>query len=187
MFFSIRAAGGHINLAMTFGLFLARKVFLIRAVMYMVAQSLGAICGFGLVKAFMKSCYNRLGSGANSMASGYNIDTALGAKIIGTFVLVYTVFSAMTPREVHEDVAKLVYKVSHGNMKSGGRVQIRESGGVHGLLELVYGMEATVDLVAVTIKSNFLTGFIHHHRVPPEDYLLWGFDGGTNFRQFHGK
>ncbi|KAL2489460.1 Aquaporin PIP2 [Forsythia ovata] len=43
----------HINPAVTFGLFLARKVTLIRAVMYMVAQSLGAICGVGLVKAFM--------------------------------------------------------------------------------------------------------------------------------------
>ncbi|RZB91235.1 E3 ubiquitin-protein ligase RGLG4 [Glycine soja] len=35
--------GGHINPAMTFGLFLARKVSLIRVIMYMVAQCLGKI------------------------------------------------------------------------------------------------------------------------------------------------
>ncbi|KAE8709472.1 Aquaporin PIP2-7 [Hibiscus syriacus] len=56
-----------------------------------------AICGIGLVKAFMKHEYNSLGSGANSVASSYNKGTALGAEIIGTFVLVYTVFSATDP------------------------------------------------------------------------------------------
>ncbi|KAF2322713.1 hypothetical protein GH714_029374 [Hevea brasiliensis] len=91
-------SGGHINPAVTFGLFLARKVSLIRAVAYMVAQCLGAICGVGLVKAFMKHPYNALGGGANSVAHGYNKGTALGAEIIGTFVLVYTVFSATDPK-----------------------------------------------------------------------------------------
>ncbi|KAG9130411.1 hypothetical protein Leryth_004411 [Lithospermum erythrorhizon] len=69
-------SGGHINPAVTFGLFLARKVSLIRAVAYMVAQCLGAICGVG---------------------------TALGAEIIGTFVLVYTVFSATDPKRSARD------------------------------------------------------------------------------------
>ncbi|EMS52371.1 Aquaporin PIP2-1 [Triticum urartu] len=45
-------SGGHINPAVTFGLFLARKVSLVRALLYMVAQCLGAMCGVGLVKAF---------------------------------------------------------------------------------------------------------------------------------------
>ncbi|KAG5515482.1 hypothetical protein RHGRI_036510 [Rhododendron griersonianum] len=80
-------SGGHINPAVTFGLFLARKVSLFRAVLYMVAQCLGAICGVGLVKAFQKSYFNRYGGGANEVASGYNKGTALGAEIIGTFVL----------------------------------------------------------------------------------------------------
>ncbi|KAK9164563.1 hypothetical protein Syun_005465 [Stephania yunnanensis] len=96
-------SGGHINPAVTFGLFLARKVSLIRAVAYMVAQSLGAICGVGLVKAFMKKYYNSLGGGANSVALGYNTGTALGAEIIGTFVLVYTVFSATDPKRSARD------------------------------------------------------------------------------------
>lgn len=88
---------------MTFGLFLARKVSLIRAVAYMIAQSLGAICGVGFVKAFMKHYYNTLGGGANSVQPGYNKGTALGAEIIGTFVLVYTVFSATDPKRSARD------------------------------------------------------------------------------------
>lgn len=88
---------------MTFGLFLARKVSLIRAVAYIIAQSLGAICGVGFVKAFMKHYYNTEGGGANSVAPGYNKGTALGAEIIGTFVLVYTVFSATDPKRSARD------------------------------------------------------------------------------------
>lgn len=84
-------------------MFLARKVSLIRAVAYMISQCLGAICGVGLVKAFMKHDYNMLGGGANSIAQGYSKGTALGAEIIGTFVLVYTVFSATDPKRSARD------------------------------------------------------------------------------------
>ncbi|KAK6926790.1 Major intrinsic protein [Dillenia turbinata] len=96
-------SGGHINPAVTFGLFLARKVSFIRAFMYMVAQCLGAICGVGLVKAFQKSYYVRYGGGANELSPGYNKGTGLGAEIIGTFVLVYTVFSATDPKRNARD------------------------------------------------------------------------------------
>ena len=57
----------------------------------------------GLVKAFMKHYYNTLGGGANSVAPGYSKGTALGAEIIGTFVLVYTVFSATDPKRSARD------------------------------------------------------------------------------------
>ncbi|KAJ8766008.1 hypothetical protein K2173_020524 [Erythroxylum novogranatense] len=96
-------SGGHINPAVTFGLFLARKVSLVRAVMYMVAQCLGAICGVGLVKGFQKSYYNRYGGGANELQDGYSKGVGLGAEIIGTFVLVYTVFSATDPKRNARD------------------------------------------------------------------------------------
>ncbi|KAL7201962.1 hypothetical protein ACSBR1_033615 [Camellia fascicularis] len=96
-------SGGHINPAVTFGLFLARKVSLIRALLYMVAQCSGAICGVGLVKAFQRAYYDRYGGGANEVAPGYNRGTALGAEIIGTFVLVYTVFSATDPKRSARD------------------------------------------------------------------------------------
>ncbi|XP_072985677.1 probable aquaporin PIP2-2 [Typha latifolia] len=87
-------SGGHINPAVTFGLFVARRVSLARALLYMVAQCLGAVCGVGLVKGFQKAYYVRYGGGANELAAGYSKGTGLAAEIIGTFVLVYTVFSA---------------------------------------------------------------------------------------------
>ncbi|VVB16749.1 unnamed protein product [Arabis nemorensis] len=110
-------SGGHINPAVTVGLFLARKVSLVRTVLYIVAQCLGAICGCGLVKAFQRSNENnytvllttiisnniRYGGGANELADGYNKGTGLGAEIIGTFVLVYTVFSATDPKRNARD------------------------------------------------------------------------------------
>ncbi|XP_051132707.1 aquaporin PIP2-7-like [Andrographis paniculata] len=96
-------SGGHINPAVTLGLFLGRKVSLIRAVAYIIFQSLGGICGVGLVKAFMKTYYNRYGGGVNVVAPGYNNGTALAAEIIGTFVLVYTVFSATDPKRSARD------------------------------------------------------------------------------------
>lgn len=96
-------SGGHINPAVTFGLFLGRKVSLVRALLYMIAQCAGAICGAGLAKGFQKSFYNRYGGGVNTVSDGYNKGTALGAEIIGTFVLVYTVFSATDPKRNARD------------------------------------------------------------------------------------
>ncbi|KAH6797694.1 plasma membrane intrinsic protein 2A [Perilla frutescens var. hirtella] len=96
-------SGGHINPAVTFGLLLARKVSLVRAVLYVVAQCLGAICGCGLVKAFQKAYYVNYGGGANELADGYSTGTGVAAEIIGTFVLVYTVFSATDPKRNARD------------------------------------------------------------------------------------
>lgn len=96
-------SGGHINPAVTFGLLLARKLSLVRAVAYMVFQCLGATAGVGLVKAVMEDSYSSLGGGANSVSSGYSKGTALGAEIIGTFVLVYTVFSATDSKRKARD------------------------------------------------------------------------------------
>jgi len=86
--------GGHINPAVTFGLFLARKLSLTRTVFYMIMQCLGAICGAAVVKGFQSNQYERLGGGANTLSKGYSKGDGLGAEIVGTFILVYTVFSA---------------------------------------------------------------------------------------------
>ncbi|CAN1300672.1 Aquaporin PIP1-1, partial [Linum perenne] len=65
------------------------------AVFYIIMQVLGAICGAGVVKGFEGSqSYELQGGGANVVAGGYTKGDGLGAEIIGTFVLVYTVFSA---------------------------------------------------------------------------------------------
>jgi aquaporin PIP len=96
-------SGGHINPAVTFGLFLARKLSLTRAVFYIVMQCLGAICGAGVVKGFQTTLYMGNGGGANSVAPGYTKGDGLGAEIVGTFVLVYTVFSATDAKRSARD------------------------------------------------------------------------------------
>ena len=98
---------------MTFGLFLARKLSLTRAVFYIVMQCLGAICGAGVVKGFEGNArYEMLNGGANMVNHGYTKGDALGAEIVGTFVLVYTVFSATdakrNARDSHVPVCILV-------------------------------------------------------------------------------
>ncbi|KAJ7537593.1 hypothetical protein O6H91_11G012800 [Diphasiastrum complanatum] len=75
-------------------MFLARKVSLPRALIYMVAQILGAIAGAGVVKGFQKQAFQASGGGANFVHHGYTKGDGLGAEIVGTFLLVYTVFSA---------------------------------------------------------------------------------------------
>ncbi|KAF8022027.1 hypothetical protein BT93_G2228 [Corymbia citriodora subsp. variegata] len=96
-------SGGHINPAVTFGLLLARKQSLTRAVFYMAMQCLGAICGAGMVKAFGK----KDGGGANmvnaSYFSPYPKGDGLGTEIVSTFFLIYTVFSATDAKRSAQD------------------------------------------------------------------------------------
>ncbi|XP_062090351.1 aquaporin PIP1-2-like [Humulus lupulus] len=96
-------SGGHINPAVTFGLFLARKLSLTRSIFYMVMQCLGAICGAAVVKGFEHSQYKLQGGGANVVNPGYSKGDGLGAEIVGTFVLVYTVFSATDAKRSARD------------------------------------------------------------------------------------
>jgi hypothetical protein len=87
----------------TFGLFVGRKLSLVRTVLYIVAQCLSAICGVGVVKGIMKQPYDTLGGGANTVSDGYTVGGALAAEIVGTFILVYTVFSATDPNRTARD------------------------------------------------------------------------------------
>ncbi|CAN6288343.1 unnamed protein product [Urochloa humidicola] len=97
-------SGGHVNPAVTFALLLARKVSLARAALYAAAQCLGAVCGAGLVRALHGgAAYLRHGGGANELAAGYSAGAGLAAEVVGTFVLVYTVFSATDPKRKVRD------------------------------------------------------------------------------------
>ncbi|XP_043696638.1 aquaporin PIP2-4-like [Telopea speciosissima] len=69
----------------------------------MVAQCSGAMYEVGIVKAFQKSYYVQYGGGANEIADGYSKGVGLAAEIIGTFIFVYTVFSATDPMRSARD------------------------------------------------------------------------------------
>jgi aquaporin PIP len=96
-------SGGHVNPAVTLGLLVARKVTLLRAALYVAAQCLGAVCGAGLVRALNSAHFARHGGGANVVGDGYSKGAGLAAEVAGTFVLVYTVFSASDAKRSARD------------------------------------------------------------------------------------
>lgn len=96
-------AGGHINPAVTFGLLLGRKLSVPRAFIYIIAQMAGGICGAGLVKGLQKTPFQVLGGATNTVSADFGIGTGLAAEIIGTFVLVYVVYSATDAKRKARD------------------------------------------------------------------------------------
>ena len=81
-------------------------------------QCLGAMCGAGVVKGFEgHRFYEVAGGGANVVSHGYTKGDGLGAEIVGTFVLVYTVFSATdakrNARDSHVPVSIMVLLFLH--------------------------------------------------------------------------
>jgi len=86
-------SGGHINPAVTMGMLLARKITVVRAVLYIVMQSVGAVAGAALLRAvnpsYLKNDLCNTGVSEN-ISSGQ----AFGVEFIITFVLVFTVFAS---------------------------------------------------------------------------------------------
>ena len=102
----------------------------------MVMQCLGAICGAGVVKGFMgKKLYGSLNGGANFVAHGYTKGDGLGAEIIGTFVLVYTVFSATdakrSARDSHVPVSYLPRSLPNNYVLTNTYIFVHTHGSVH--------------------------------------------------------
>ncbi|KAL2629083.1 hypothetical protein R1flu_013769 [Riccia fluitans] len=95
-------SGGHINPAVTQHI-LGRKLSILRALIYMAAQVLGGICGAGFVKAWQKTRFQALDGGTNFVADGLSSGAGLGAEILGTFILVYVVYSATDAKRKARD------------------------------------------------------------------------------------
>ncbi|KAI3729334.1 hypothetical protein L6452_17990 [Arctium lappa] len=92
--------GGVGSLGITSSSFIALPVILPRAVM---SCTLWLNAWVQSVKSFQKTYYHNYSGGANELADGYSKGTGLGAEMIGTFVLVYTVFSATDPKRNASD------------------------------------------------------------------------------------
>ncbi len=66
------------------------------------------------MKGFQPGFYEAHGGGANQVAHGYTKGDGLGAEIVGTFVLVYTVFSATDAKRKARDS----YVPVHGHVSN---------------------------------------------------------------------
>lgn len=93
-----KVSGGHINPAVTFGAWVTGKINLTRAIMYVVAQLVGAIVGALLLKAVIPTAAQG-NLGAHGLGFGVTAGGGLVAEIVLTFALVFVVFAtAMDPK-----------------------------------------------------------------------------------------
>jgi len=87
-------SGGHINPAVTAGMLIARKITVIRAIFYVIAQCAGAILGAGLLHLLHPNDHLQDGLGNTGRDPKVRLDQAFGIELVITFVLVFTVFAS---------------------------------------------------------------------------------------------
>lgn len=86
-------SGGHVNPAVTLGLFLSKRISLMRMVCYIPAQMVGAIVGSALVRGMGHDIFVAANGGANKVFTEKDSEAVLG-EILGTAGLVFTVLRA---------------------------------------------------------------------------------------------
>ena len=94
-------SGGHINPAITIGLFTAKKIDLTNAVGYIVSQCLGAIVAVALLKLCLPADVLfdvGYGTPAVSDAPDVTVTMALITEIILTFILMFVIYGAAVDR-----------------------------------------------------------------------------------------
>jgi len=87
-----RVSGGHINPAVTFGFLVTRKITVIRALLYIVSQCIGALLGAYILKVVSPVEANK-GLGHSAPSDLVTIYQAFLIEMLITFVLVWTVFA----------------------------------------------------------------------------------------------
>ncbi|XP_022864884.1 aquaporin TIP1-1-like [Olea europaea var. sylvestris] len=93
---SANISGGHVNPAVTFGLFLGGNVSLFRGILYIIAQLLGSVVAC-LLLLFSTG---GLETSAFALTAGVSVWNAFVFEIVMTFGLVYTVYAtAVDPKK----------------------------------------------------------------------------------------
>lgn len=94
------ASGGHLNPAVTLSVLCVGRINFLRAMLYIVAQFTGAMCGAGLARACIREQF-RSSLGATMVNPDISLGGAWGLECIMTFMLVFVMFStAIDPRGV---------------------------------------------------------------------------------------
>ena len=90
-------SGGNLNPAVTASLALTRKMSLLRATCYILAQCAGAVAGSAFIFSLAPALFHDAGGAANAVNyrnDYYTTWTAVGGEMLGTALLVWTVSSA---------------------------------------------------------------------------------------------
>uniref|UniRef100_A0A098M0J4 Aquaporin-1-like n=1 Tax=Hypsiglena sp. JMG-2014 TaxID=1550645 RepID=A0A098M0J4_9SAUR len=90
-------SGAHLNPAVTLGLLLSCQISILRAIMYIVAQCLGAVVGTAILSGITSNLEDNL-LGLNQLAPGVNAGQGLGIEIIATLQLVLCVLATTDKR-----------------------------------------------------------------------------------------
>lgn len=84
-------SGGHINPAVTLAILVTGRISLLKAVLYVVVQCVGAVAGTATLKVLLNEKYHQ-GLGNTQLAEGVTPLQGLGFEFFLGFVLVLTVF-----------------------------------------------------------------------------------------------
>ncbi|MHB8566774.1 MAG: aquaporin [Nitrososphaerales archaeon] len=97
---AMNISGGHINPAVTIGMFVTRNITAKNAVVYIIAQLMGAIVGgYLLFGAFPASSGSAVHWGTPTLSNATGIGNGILFEAIMTFILVFAVFgTAVDPR-----------------------------------------------------------------------------------------
>ena len=86
-------SGGHLNPAVTIGLFFAKKIDAINTIGYVIAQCLGAIAGAFMIKLCVpETALNEIAMGTPMLTEGVSVGMGLITEIILTFFVVFVVY-----------------------------------------------------------------------------------------------
>jgi len=82
-------SGCHINPAVTIGLITGGRIGLVKGLLYIIMQCIGAMIGAGLLKAFIPGNL----AGVTNLSAGIGVGQGIGIEFFMTFVLVMCVMS----------------------------------------------------------------------------------------------
>ncbi|MDR3245909.1 MAG: aquaporin, partial [Prevotellaceae bacterium] len=88
-------SGCHINPAITFGMWIAKKIDGKDAVMYVLFQIIGALIGSGILFVITGKCES---AGQNVVNENYSIVSGFIAEVVFTFIFLIVVFGATSKK-----------------------------------------------------------------------------------------
>ncbi|XP_076057624.1 aquaporin AQPAe.a-like isoform X3 [Oratosquilla oratoria] len=90
-------SGSHINPAVTCGMLVARNISVLKALLYIVSQSIGGITGAAILKAVTP--VNATGDlGITKVNENLTSAQGFGVEVVCTFILVMTIFAVVDER-----------------------------------------------------------------------------------------
>lgn len=96
IWFSNSISGGNVNPAITIALLLTNELNYLRGVCYIIAQLLGALCGFKILMTLLPSDLEGISQiGLTLVNPKIPIVTAFGVEFIITFLLTFTAFASI--------------------------------------------------------------------------------------------